>query len=67
MNEAVGYLGSFIHNQEIQGFWNKEPGNNLLDGGAPFYRTYLCKEGGYMAVGALEPKFYEKFLEGLGL
>jgi alpha-methylacyl-CoA racemase len=27
----------------------------LLDGGAPFYRTYETSDGRYMAVGAIEP------------
>ena len=31
-------------------------GTNLLDGGAPFYGVYECAEGGYLAVGPLEPK-----------
>src|SRR5262249_48973682 len=42
-------------------------GANLLDGGAPFYDTYECADGGYVAVGALEPQFYAALLDGLGL
>ena len=42
-------------------------GANLLDGGAPFYDTYRTADGGYMAVGALEPQFYAELLSGLGL
>lgn len=38
-----------------------------LDGGAHFYSTYETKDGGWMAVGALEPQFYERLLQGLGL
>lgn len=33
-------------------------GDNVLDGGAPFYRCYVTADGGYMAVGALEPVFF---------
>jgi alpha-methylacyl-CoA racemase len=40
---------------------------NLLGGAAPFYRCYACADGKYVAVGALEPKFYSALLEGLGL
>jgi alpha-methylacyl-CoA racemase len=39
----------------------------LLDGGAPFYRTYECSDGRYMAVGAIEPQFFAQLLAGLGL
>ena len=39
----------------------------MTDGGAPFYDTYRCADGRYLAVGAVEPKFYALLLEGLGL
>jgi alpha-methylacyl-CoA racemase len=49
------------------GLWDRPRGHNLLDGGAPFYRTYRCADGKFVAVGALEPKFFAALLEGLGL
>jgi len=49
------------------GSWTDERDDNLLDGGAPFYDTYTCADGRWIAVGALEPQFYQAFLEGLGL
>jgi alpha-methylacyl-CoA racemase len=39
----------------------------LLDGGAPFYRTYETSDGKYMAVGAIEPQFFAELLNGLSL
>lgn len=39
--------------------------SNLLDGGAPFYSVYETADGGFMAVGALEPQFFAALLEGL--
>ena len=47
--------------------WRDERGSNLLDGGAPFYATYRCADGKYVAVGALEPQFHAQLLERLGL
>lgn len=47
------------------GLWRDERGANSLDGGAPFYGTYQCADGGYLAVGAIEPAFYAAFLHGL--
>lgn len=41
-------------------------GQGLLDGGAPFYRCYETADGGYMAVGALEPAFFNNLWKGLG-
>lgn len=49
------------------GSWSSERAGNLLDSGAPFYDTYVCSDGRYVAVGALEPQFYAQLLEGLGL
>ena len=49
------------------GAWRDERGVNLLDGGAPFYDTYTCADGRWIAVGCLEPQFYQAFLTGLGL
>lgn len=42
-------------------------GQNLLDGGAPFYQTYRTKDNKFMAVGSLEPQFYSAFMTGMGL
>ncbi len=49
------------------GLWSGARGQNILDGGVPFYRTYRCLDGKYVAVGALETKFFATLVEGLGL
>lgn len=49
------------------GGWHEERQANLLDGGAPFYRTYRTADDRWMAVGALEPQFYAELLAGLDL
>jgi len=38
-------------------------GGQLLDGGAPFYQVYTCKDGKWMSIGCIEPQFYTAFLE----
>lgn len=45
------------------GLWSDQRQSNLLDGGAPFYRTYETADGKHMAVGALEPQFFARLLE----
>ena len=50
-----------------QGRWRDERGVNLLDGGVPWYDVYETADGRWMAVGALEPRFYAALLAGLGL
>ncbi len=42
-------------------------GLNMLDGHAPFYGAYECADGGWFSVGAIEPHFYSRFLETLGI
>jgi alpha-methylacyl-CoA racemase len=50
-----------------QGGWTDDRGVNLLDGGAPFYRTYRCADDRHVALGALEPQFYAALVRVLGL
>lgn len=49
------------------GLWSDGRRSNLLDGAAPFYRTYRTADGEHMAVGALEPQFFAKLLELLDI
>jgi alpha-methylacyl-CoA racemase len=46
------------HGHRSAGMMSDDRGSNLLDGGAPFYDTYRCADGEYVAVGALEPQFF---------
>lgn len=39
---------------------------NSLDGAAPFYDTYECADGGFVAVGCIEPQFWREFVRVLG-
>jgi alpha-methylacyl-CoA racemase len=50
-----------------QGRWRDERGVNLLDGGVPWYDVYETADGKWLAVGALEPRFYAALVAGLGL
>lgn len=67
MVDGASLLTTFIHGMHAAGSWGNPRGQNLLDGGAPFYDTYECSDGGFLAVGAIEPKFYAALLVGLGL
>lgn len=49
------------------GVWNLERANNLLDGALPFYRVYRCADSKFIAVGAIEEKFYKELLDVTGL
>ncbi len=58
---------TMIYGMAAQGLWSGERGQNLLDGGAPYYRCYTCADGRYLAVAAIEPPFFRALMEGLGL
>lgn len=65
--DGTALLGTVIHDFLTEGGWADRAGVNLLDGGAPFYDTYTCADGRFVAVGALEPAFYAALVERLGL
>ena len=67
MVDGVALLSQMLWSFRGSGFWNDGRQTNLLDGAAPFYDTYVCADGKHVAVGALEPQFYARLLEGLGL
>lgn len=67
MVDGVAVLGRMIYGLRHEGRWHDRREANLLDGGAPFYRTYPCRDGAHIAVGALEPQFYRALVDGLGL
>ncbi len=67
MVDGIGVLSQIIWAMRATGTWSEDRADNLLDGGAPFYRTYACADGRYVAVGALEPQFYAALLAGPGL
>jgi alpha-methylacyl-CoA racemase len=67
MVDGAASLATMMYTMLGAGFWRDVRQANLLDGGAPFYDTYRCADGQYVAVGALEPQFYAALVTGLGL
>jgi alpha-methylacyl-CoA racemase len=67
MAEGASLLAAMTWGYRAAGFWNDERGTNIIDGGAHFYGTYLCADGNYIAVGAVEPQFYALLCERAGL
>ncbi|MGW5519215.1 CaiB/BaiF CoA transferase family protein [Nocardia africana] len=66
MVDGVSALMAMFWTLTENDLWS-ERGTNVIDGGAPFYDTYECADGRYVAVGAVEPVFYARLLTGLGL
>ncbi len=65
--DGTASLTSFLFGLRGQGLWSDQRGVNLLDTGAPYYDVYETADGGWMAVGALEPQFFAELIRLLGL
>jgi alpha-methylacyl-CoA racemase len=67
MVDGVANLMSAFQAYRQQGSWTAHRGENIVDGGAPYYGTYETLDARYVAIGAMEPQFYANLLAVLGL
>ena len=67
MVDGAASLASIFWGLQAAGQWAAPRGENLLDGGAPFYDTYETADGQHISLAALEPKFFVQLAEALGL
>jgi len=67
MVDGAALLATMFNGMIAGGKWSEERGANVLDTGAPWYDTYRTQDGRWVAIGAIEPKFYAELLERLGL
>jgi len=67
MVEGTAVLTTMFTALAQMGVWDTSSrGTNPLDSGAPWYDTYACADGRFVAVGALEPQFYAQLVELTG-
>lgn len=67
ISDGAAHLMGMIRGMAAGGLWSQAREANLLDGAAPFYRCYECGDGGFLAVAAIEPKFWAEFLRLAGI
>ena len=67
MVDGTASMMAMTHSFMNAGYWKEERGVNILDSGAHFYEVYATSDGRFVAVGAIESKFYAELLIGLGL
>jgi len=67
MVEGAALLMMMPYALKHQGLWPGGRGENLLDGGAPFYGTYQTKDGKWIALGAIEEPFWQELTVKLAL
>ncbi|MER6948769.1 CaiB/BaiF CoA-transferase family protein [Nonomuraea sp. NPDC000554] len=66
MVDGAALLFSMFYHGVQSGGWGPR-GTNLLDTGAPQYDTYETADGEYVAVGSLEPQFWDAMVTRMGL
>ena len=67
MVEGASLLTTMVWGMQAAQRWSDVRGDNVLDSGAPWYDTYRTGDDRYVAIGAIEPKFYAELLDRLGL
>lgn len=67
ITDGAASLMSFLYGMLGSGSWVDTRSSNMLDGGLPWYDVYRTADGKFLAVGALEPQFYQALLDGLGI
>ena len=67
MSDGAASLMAMFYGFKAAGAWTNERRANLLDGGAHFYDTYRCADGGWVSIASIEPQFYALLLEKTGI
>ncbi|MGH3432810.1 MAG: CaiB/BaiF CoA transferase family protein [Thermocrispum sp.] len=67
MVDGSALLATSLFGLKANGVWAGPRGENMLDGGAPFYDTYETSDGKHVAVGAIEMRFWSDLLQVLKL
>ncbi len=67
MTDGSASLMGLLYGHLARGTWRDVRASNIIDGGAHFYNTYRCADGAFIAVGAIEPQFYQRLVEAAGL
>jgi alpha-methylacyl-CoA racemase len=65
--DGAAHLNLMFASMLAGGVAREERAANLLDGGVPYYDLYETADGRHMAVGALEPPFYDELVRRLGI
>lgn len=66
ISEGAAHLMTHAFGMAAAGFPAGGRGKNVLDGSEPYYDSYLCEDGKYVAIGAIEAKFFNDLVTRLG-
>lgn len=63
MCDGASSIMAMFYDMFAHGLWQNKRHSNMLDGAAPFYSTYRCKDGKDISFGPIEPQFWQLFCE----
>lgn len=67
MIDGVASMMAMVYSYQSMGLWHNTRDSNLLDGAAPHYHSYQCQDKRWLAVAPIEPAFFKRFLDTLGI
>jgi len=67
MSDGAASLMAAFYGHRAGGRWVDQRASNGVDGGAPYYGVYKCRDGKFVALGSIEPQFFAIMLEKLGI
>jgi alpha-methylacyl-CoA racemase len=67
MSDGAASLMAAFYGHMAGGRWTDTRAANGVDGGAPYYGVYECKDGRWVALGSIEPQFFAILMEKLGI
>ncbi len=67
MSDGAASLMAGFYGHMAGGRWNDRREANGIDGGAPYYGVYRCRDGRFVALGAIETQFFAEALDRLGI
>ncbi|MDH3430835.1 MAG: CoA transferase, partial [Gammaproteobacteria bacterium] len=67
MVDGVASMLTMYYGLMACGMWSDRRQANLLDGGAPFVRSYETRDDKYVAICAIEPRFFSALLESMAI
>ncbi|MBV1876746.1 MAG: CoA transferase [Pseudomonadales bacterium] len=67
MTDGSASLMAMFYGMKGMDRWSEERGTNAIDTGSHYYNVYATKDGKFVSIGSIEPKFYQEMLEKSGL
>lgn len=67
MSDGAASLMAAFYGHMAGGRWNDARESNGVDGGAPYYGVYKCKDGRFVALGSIETQFFAELMDRLGI